>query len=244
LSLLNIAAASALALYALAKVPATMYWVSSGLVVLWCMAVFLLIPPCTALAAMVGRRAALSVGRRRYLRWSYAFLAVAWLCLAPLSLFWGALFVHIWEPWPLSLAQGPDSDRAKAGFETLLGFEPDETIEEIYYRVISVRDSSHFLRFGYAHPAEPQRIVNSQGLVALAPDLRARFRYTHLGEDDTLAGWWTGEDLGAAARVFVDPELGDRLAARVSGGGGPIGSMRILWIDDASHVAYYAIHTF
>jgi hypothetical protein len=110
--------------------------------------------------------------------------------------------------------------------------------------VISVRDSSHFLRFGYAHPAEPQRIVNSQGLVALAPGLRARFRYTHLGEDDTLAGWWTGEDLGAAARVFVDPDLGDRLAARVSGDGGPIGSMRILWIDDANHVAFYAFHTF
>ena len=131
LSGLNGAAALALVLFALQKIPATMYWVSDGIALLTIMAAFGLIPIGAVAVKVLGRstRAPRSPRQSLYARGSAVFLTIAWLCLLPVSVFWGAIFVHIWEPWPLSLAQGPDTERARDGYERVFGFAPDASVQ-------------------------------------------------------------------------------------------------------------------
>jgi hypothetical protein len=245
LSALNAAAVLALILFVLAKISVTMYWVSDGVVVLWCIAVFGLTPIGVG-AVLILRRRTLkeqSLGPKYYARCSYIFLTVAWLCLAPISLFWGAIYIHLWEPWPLSLAQGPDNDRAMSGFKRLLGFHPDHSVHSIYYRVISFRDSSHFLRFNYSDQKILERIILSLDLVAMDADTRARRRITYLGEDDTMAHWWTAEEISSATKVYIDRHMGENFS-KPRNQRTPMGLMKILWIDEARQIAYFTFHTF
>ena len=242
---LNGAAALALVLFALQKIPATMYWVSDGVAVMTVMVASALVPVGAAAVVVLKRWAPEPPSRRRrvYGRSSAVFLTVAWLCLLPVSVFWGAIFVHIWEPWPLSLAQGPDTQRARDGFERVLGFAPDASVHEIYYRAYAVRDRSDFLRFGYADAMLLERIGRQFDLVELPPDDRALRRVTFLGEDDTHGSWWTPAMTSAAPTVYVDRRTRDYLVALPSPST-HLGAMHILWVDEAHHVAYYAHHSF
>lgn len=208
-SALNLSALLALLLFALVKIPATMYWVSDGVDVLWCIAVFVSIPVGIIALLILRRRTPwrTSGAADYYVRGSYIFLTIAWLCLAPISLFWGAIYIHIFDPWPFSMAQGPDNEKARNGFKRLLGVEPNASVHSIYYRVIAVRDASHFLRFNYSDPETLKRIIASHDLVALDAETRERKRLTYLSEDDTMARWWTAEEIGATPRVYVDREL-------------------------------------
>ena len=80
---LNLLALTALVLFLLQKISATMYWVSSGFTVLTVIAAMLLIP-LGALAMLVLRRWSGGPQARRgriYFRCSYVFLFLAWLGL-------------------------------------------------------------------------------------------------------------------------------------------------------------------
>lgn len=72
---------------------------------------------------------------------------VGWIVSLLPGLFWGALFLHILEPWPLSLQQGPDTENAVEGFSRVLGFTATENVNNIYYRGIDIRDQDRSLKF-------------------------------------------------------------------------------------------------
>ena len=239
---LNLLALTALVLFLLQKISATMYWVSSGFAVLTVIVAMLLIP-LGALAMLVLRRWSGGPQARRgkiYFRCSYVFLLLAWLGLSPIGTFWGAIFLHIWEPWPLSLAQGPDTERARDGFHRVFGFSPPESVHDIYYKGFALRDRSDYLRFSYGDPAVLQGIVESFDLVPLSDELRAAKRFTHLGEDDETAAWSAPEDLARAGEVYVNRALRDSFEGSEAG----YGVMRVLWVDEAGGLAYFAYHTY
>jgi hypothetical protein len=239
---LNLLALSALVLFLLQKISATMYWVSSGIAILAVIAAVLLIP-LGCLALLILKRWSgplLSAQGKIYFRSSTVFLLLAWLCLSPIGTFWGAIFLHIWEPWPLSLAQGPDTERARDGFRRVLGFAPPRNVHDIYYKGFALRDSSDYLRFGYGDPKVVEEIVQAFDLVPLSDDLRAAKRHTHLGKGDEPAAWWTAGQLERAGKVYVNRSLSEYFedpAARY-------GVIRILWVDEAGRLAYVAQHTF
>lgn len=85
---------------------------------------------------------------------------VGWfLCLLP-GLFWGALFLHISDPWPLSLMQGPDTESALEGFGKVMHSESSENVDEIYYKGIDIRDQDRRLKFTTCDSSFESRILS------------------------------------------------------------------------------------
>lgn len=79
---------------------------------------------------------------------AFRLLTFCGWCLSLLpGLFWGSIFFHLLEPWPFSRQQGPDTASARAGFKTVVGFEPNPNIGQIFYKGYEIRDYSRFLRF-------------------------------------------------------------------------------------------------
>ena len=70
-------------------------------------------------------------------RWARRGLVVVSLLGLTVSLLPGLVFstmwLHIFEPWPLSAEQGPDTERAVEGFKRVLGFDPPEDADMIFY---------------------------------------------------------------------------------------------------------------
>ena len=107
---------------------------------------FLIIPVAAAGLWIGNRRCRKEHSRttRLYFGASRILFALVWLAsCAPI-----AFYVAIIQPWPLTLRHGPDTDYARRGFESLVGFAPPPSISNIYYRVDEgFRDSGYRLRF-------------------------------------------------------------------------------------------------
>lgn len=80
----------------------------------------------------------------------------------PAGLLFGAMWIHIAEPWPLSIAQGPDTESSGAGYEKVMGDEPPKDVDGIFYKGYEIRDYQRFLRFSSC--ADSTRALVLEGL--------------------------------------------------------------------------------
>jgi len=236
---LNLLVGTVLVLFALEKSAAGRGLVSDGLLVLLILAAFLLVPPALALAFWLGRRPgpALSARLRLYAGASFGFVCAGWLLIALPALFWGALFLRAWEPWPLSLRQGPDTAAARQGFEELFAAPVPESLSALYFYSFNVRDASYYVRFDYDDPAAIDLIVRSKDLVAVPASARRDMRFDLRAHPSHLS-WWPLERINETQVIFVDRPTGDKIAGRIPWNS-RVGRTRLLWIDAKSRTAFY-----
>ncbi len=236
---LNLLVGVVLMLWALEKTPATRYLVSDGLLVLLFFAAFLAVPLSLGAYFWLGRKKARepSARLRLYARFSLGFVGVGWVLIALPALFWGSILVSAWEPWPLSLLQGPDTGTAKEGFERLFGQPAPETLSSLYFYSFNVRDASYYVRFDYDDPSAIDLIVRSKDLVAVPAETRRDTRFDLRASDNHLA-WWLAERINATETIYVDRPTGDKIAGRVPWNS-PAGRSQILWVDDEAGTAFY-----
>jgi hypothetical protein len=110
--------------------------------------------------------------------------AITGWCLSLLpGLFWGAILFHIFEPWPFSLSQGPDTVYAIEGFKKVLGFEPSAEIDQIFYKGYEIRDYDRYLRFHTCDNAVEEIVVHDLEKVNDGSNVAAH----HLNE---RLSWW------------------------------------------------------
>ena len=73
-----------------------------------------------------------------------------------------ALAVAVFQPWPFSLREGPDTEWSRSGFETTFGFPAPESVTELYYRKFSFWQSQEvYVKFQYRDPAVVDEIMKS-----------------------------------------------------------------------------------
>lgn len=148
-----------LALLAVAGAAAAIF--QTELLALLCpIVVFLL--PLLALLMWIFRkiRGIRYTGKLRRYFLGFRIAAITGWCISLLpGLFWGAILFHIFEPWPFSLRQGPDTAYAEAGLNTVLGFRPETEISQIYYKGYEIRDFDRYLRFSACSKALEDKIV-------------------------------------------------------------------------------------
>lgn len=236
---LNLLVGTVLVLWALEKISATRYLVSDGLLVVLLLVTFLAVPPALGAFIWFGRRSALTLSSRLrlYTRLSLGFVSVGWLLIALPALFWGAIFLRAWEPWPLSLRQGPDTAYAKDGFEQLFGHPTSESLSSLYFYSFNVRDATYYVRFDYDDPAVIDTISQSRDLVRAPAEARADTRFD-LRASDSHLGWWPPDRINETQTIYVDRATGDKIAGRIPWNS-PVGRTRLLWVDEESGTAFY-----
>lgn len=236
---LNLLTAATLVSFALEKLSAGGGPVSDGLLLLLLLASFLLAPPALGIVIWLGRRASGTepTGRRLYRRFSYGFVFSGWLAIALPALFWGAVLLRAWEPWPLSLWQGPDTENARAGFAQLFGAPEAGAVSDLYFFSFTLRDASYFARFRFADPAAIDGIVRARDLVEAPATARGDTRFDLRAGENQLA-WWSPEEINAAGRVFVDRRTAKKIAGTIPRAS-PMGFSRVLWVDEARGLAFY-----
>lgn len=141
-------------------------------VALGMLALFLVLPTAFVWLWRVERRrtAPRSGARKAYCIASRSFLALSWLPTWIPVLFW----IAVWQPWPISLREGPDTAFARKGFVRLFGAPPSGAVHEIYYRVDGPRDPTFFLRCEGVDRARLDGVVQRLGLEPTAvAELRA-----------------------------------------------------------------------
>ncbi len=73
-----------------------------------------------------------------------------------------ALAVAVFQPWPLSLREGPDTEWSRSGFEATFGFVAPGSVTELYYRKFSFRRSEEvYVKFRFREPAVVDEIMES-----------------------------------------------------------------------------------
>ena len=236
---LNILAVATLLLFLLEDYPATRGLVSGGLLVLLIVFLFFLIPLALVAVFLLGRRPAATPTRRQkiYTRVSCGILCLSWLVFAFPALFWSAVFVAAKEPWPLSLRQGPDSDRGKAGFEKLFGFAAEGAVTELYFYSFDLRDAAYYVRFRYDDPDVIVRISAARDLVSLPLEAREDARFDLRAHRDRFS-WWTPAQINAADSLYVDRPTAEKVAG-TRPGKDPVGAAAVLWVDSQNGRAYY-----
>ena len=236
---LNLVVATVLALFALEKSAATRGLVSDGLLVVSILAAFLLVPPALGLLLWLGRRPGPppSASLRFYTRASVGFVCVGWLLIALPALFWGAILLRAWEPWPLSLRHGPDTAYAREGFQELFAAPVPEGLSALHFYSFNVRDASYFVRFDYDDPAAIDLVVRSKDLVAVPTSARRDTRFDLRAHRSHLA-WWPPERINETQTIYVDRPTGDKIAGRMPWDS-RVGRTRVLWVDERSRTAFY-----
>ncbi len=144
---LTLTADAILALTSVAGAAAVVF--QSGLMLWLCPVVVFLLQLATLMAwlARKVRGIVYPAGLRQYILGFRIVLVAGW-CISLLpGLFWGAILFHIYEPWPFSLAQGPDTAYAQAGFRKVLGVAANRDVEQIYYKGYEISDYDRYLRF-------------------------------------------------------------------------------------------------
>ncbi|MGV7220956.1 MAG: hypothetical protein ACQ9MH_05500 [Nitrospinales bacterium] len=58
-----------------------------------------------------------------------------------------AIYFHIYDPWPFSMEQGPDTPYATEGFRKSLGFKMSSEVAEVFFKGYEIRDFDYYLRF-------------------------------------------------------------------------------------------------
>jgi hypothetical protein len=182
--------------------------------------VALLLIPATVLAAVV---AGLLVARRLTRRG--ARLPFLWGCLAGAGAFtgcwallFGAALAALFEPWPLSLRQGPDTEYARACFERQLRRPPPPGFVDLYCRQEwgFGGDSVHSIRFTYPEDLAAAAVARHLGMDRVGEPDRSTLRY--------LRGppWWPSRaELSGLPRVYRR------------------GPYAVLWMDPVSRTGYY-----
>ncbi len=138
-----------------------------------------------------------------------------WLFSCALVAFLAILF----EPWPLSLRQGPDTAAAKAGFADVFGADPADGVPAVYYRKKGAWNNSViYMRFDIDQPARLASLANAAGLVAYASD-------APLPSPPDGPSWWDARSLDTATMLYVEVRAGH--------------VWRGLWLPADSTTAYY-----
>lgn len=71
------------------------------------------------------------------------------------------LAVAVFQPWPFSLREGPDTEWAREGFEQTFGFAAPASVEELYCRRVSFWQSKEvYAKFTYSNPEAANRILD------------------------------------------------------------------------------------
>jgi hypothetical protein len=136
------------------------------------------------------------------------------------GLIWAALF----EPWPLSRRQGPDTDFAKSMYRRLVGSEAPQGVRDLYARDEwgFGGDSIYSLRFRFEDPEIAAMIAANAGWERVRPEDLGRLRYLA-----APSKWWPTEK-----RMRGLAEAYHRR------------SIEALWIDRANHTAYLQVANF
>ena len=237
---LNAGAAVTLLFVALDRSPATRIAIADYGAFYGSLLLFVLVPLGflgVLLLTFVSRRRS-SKGWWIYVAASSLFLAFAWFQTTIPATF----LIHIWQPWPLSLKQGPDTDYARDGYTKILGRAPPTEVSEIYYRGLAIMgESDDYLRFRYRHPALIEKIVAQFDLIEVTAEERkgALVGFVQVFRDPM--SWWPAERINNTDRVFVD--RGTRAFAYGERTADALGRMgRILWLDRTDQTVFYMQH--
>ena len=72
------------------------------------------------------------------------------------------LAVAVFQPWPFSLREGPDTEWSRSGFEATFGFPAPESVTKLYCRKFSFRQSQDVhIKFRFRDPAVVDEIMQS-----------------------------------------------------------------------------------
>ncbi len=236
---LNVLAGLALLVLAFDEFQSTRHLVDDGILILLIFATFLLVPVVSLAIYILGRKTPpiTTPGWRIYRRLSVGFLVLCWLAIAAPALFWGAIVIAAREPWPLSLAQGPDTDRATSGVEKLFGAGPASAMSSVYLISFHLRDSSYFVRFDYRDPSVIDQIARTKNMVKVPISTRDDGRFDLRAYRDRLR-WWIPEDINRTDAIYVDRATGDKIAGTVPHNQG-VGVSRVLWVNEETRIAHY-----
>jgi hypothetical protein len=173
-------------------------------------------------AFLAGCVAAWAVYRFRARRPLVRVLAGGAALLGTLSVlaaaFAGLVIAALFEPWPLSRRQGPDTDYARAAFEGHLGVAPGASVSNVYHRDEwgFGGDSIQSIRFDFDDPSIVAEIVARQRLEEVPPEGLPQVRYLH------GPSWWPERAaLAALPRVYAR------------------GRIDFLWVDEENGRAYF-----
>jgi hypothetical protein len=191
----------------LGTVPAPLAGLADLGVPLGSLALFLLLPIALPALWWLDRRSAVQAGRRALLVVSRLFLGLTWLPTCLLALFWVAVF----QPWPLTMLEGPGTDFARAGFERICGVPPPPGVSGVYYRVDGPRDPTFFLR---CEGVEPELLLSVVDRLHLSA---AEGRASPIGEG-RVPPWWPEEEERAFDRSFLSVDGRVALTYRERGG--------------------------
>jgi len=193
--------------------PISDYGVLIGLICL-----FFLIPLGALAIWLMNRKGKgpITAGKRTYFALSKLFLTISWLpSFIPI-----VFFMAIFEPWPLSLRQGPDTAFAQHRFEKVFTFTPLPSITELYCQESWEFGDGNFYRFKFrfTDDAVVQKIIDT---LRLEPVL----------ESETNASWMTE---GSPPSWWPKPGPLKYQGAYRAGK-----SKAGLWVDRESRIAYY-----
>ncbi len=134
-----------------------------------------------------------------------------------------ALAVAVFQPWPFSLREGPDTERSRSGFEATFGFAAPESVTELYYRKFSFRQSQEvYVKFQFREPAVVDEIMESLRMEESdRPQTYAVIR-------DHFRDRWLTENKSTSEKITECYE-----APWVSGG------RHFVWIDRPARLFYY-----
>ena len=210
-----------------------------GILVTMVFSVFLLTPVLLLAVYFLGQRTPVTRTRNQkvYTRLSVVFVTVCWLVTAPPAVFWGALIIAAREPWPLSLAQGPDTERAQTGVAKLFGTDIAAAMSSVYFYSFNVRDSSYFVRFAFTDPGVIERIARGKDLVKVPVGMLSNARYDVRAYRNRLT-WWHPDEINCADTLYVDRPTSEKMSGDRPRRE-PTGFSRVLWVDRATRTAFY-----
>ena len=236
---LNLLAAVTVLFLAFDEVSATRGLVDDGVLVVLIFASFILVPVVSLVIYTLGRKLppVRTPGQRIYGRISLAFLTLCWLAIAAPALFWGTIIIAAREPWPLSLAQGPDAQRARTGVDRLFGAGPAQAMSSVYLISFHLRDSSYFVRFDYRDSSVIDAIAETKNMVKVPISTRDDGRFDVRAYRDLLS-WWIPAEINRTDTLYVDRPTGEKIAG-TRPHNEPVGFSRVMWVDAKTRTAYY-----
>lgn len=162
---------------------------------------------------LVGRRCS---GKTMPMRLTIAAASAGATFVGCWALLIGALLSYLFEPWPLSLRQGPDTDYALGCLRKHLDVT-EAAVASVYCREEwgFGGDTVYSIRFGFADADQISRIVDKRQLVPFAlKDGRPRYI--------SAPRWWPSErELAQLDLPFTR------------------GGTEYLWVDPKSRTAFY-----
>ena len=134
-----------------------------------------------------------------------------------------ALAVAVFQPWPFSLREGPDTEWSRSGFEATFGFPAPDSVTELYYRKFSFWQSEEvYVKFQFREPAVVDEIMES--LRMEASDRPRNYAVIR----DHFQDRWLTENKSTSEKITECYE-----SPWVSGG------RQFVWIDRPARLFYY-----